>query len=264
MLEVRGVHAGYGAVPVLHGVNLKVEPGTIVALIGANGAGKSTTLKAISGLVAPTRGKIFWNGRNIARLSAPEIVRLGVVHVPESRQIFETQSVANNLRLGGYIHARRTPRDEWDRQQAQVLALFPDLQPRLNDQAGALSGGQQQMLAIARGLMTRPRLLLLDEPSLGLGPQIIEVIFAVIQNLKRQGIGVLLVEQNAALALQIADYGYVMESGAIALGGAGQQLLRNEEVARRYLGIGNAREEHANSQTRRELTENLRVVLQGL
>lgn len=263
MLELKDVQTRYGVVQALRGVNLVVKSGTIVALIGANGAGKSTTLKTISGLIRASAGAILFNGSDIAHRSASEIVRLGIAHVPEGRQIFATQSVLNNLVLGGYVHLRNTSREEWTHQLDMVLDLFPDLKPRLNEQAGALSGGQQQMLSIARGLMTRPRLLLMDEPSLGLGPQIIETIFDVIQNLKSQGLGVLLVEQNAAASLAIADYGYVMEGGVIALEGSGSDLLNNDEVAHRYLGIGTALHGPADEPLRRTLTDDLKVILKA-
>lgn len=261
MLELKDVQTRYGVVQALRGVNLVVKPGTIVALIGANGAGKSTTLKTISALIRASAGAILFNGADITRRSASEIVRLGIAHVPEGRQIFATQSVLNNLVLGSYIHLRSTSREDWTRQLDSVLELFPDLRPRLDEQAGALSGGQQQMLAIARGMMTRPRLLLMDEPSLGLGPQIIEAIFDVIQNLRNQGLGILLVEQNAAASLAIADYGYVMEGGVIALEGSGNDLLHNDEVAHRYLGIGTALHGPADEPARRTLTEDLKVIL---
>ncbi len=263
LLELKGVHTRYGVVEALRGVNLSVQPGSVAALIGANGAGKTTTLKTISALIRASAGEILFDGRNIARRSASEIVRLGIAHVPEGRQVFATQSVLNNLQLGGYVHIGRVSHKEWADQLDFVLTLFPDLKPRLSEEAGALSGGQQQMLAIARGLMTRPRLLLMDEPSLGLSPQIIQAIFDVIESLKKQGLGVLLVEQNAAASLAIADYGYVMEGGVIALEGSGSDLLHNEEVVHRYLGIGTALYGTADEQIQHELTENLRVILKG-
>ncbi len=264
LLEVKGVHTRYGVVEALRGISLAVQSGTIVALIGANGAGKSTTLKTISALIRASAGRILFEGQDITRRSASDIVRLGIAHVPEGRQVFATQSVMNNLVLGSYVQLNRFSHKEWTEQLDLVLALFPDLKPRLNEEAGALSGGQQQMLAIARGLMARPRLLLMDEPSLGLSPQIIEGIFEVIENLKKQGLGLLLVEQNAAAALAIADYGYVMEGGDIALEGSGHDLLHNVEVEHRYLGIGTALYGPGDEETGRELTENLRVILNDL
>lgn len=261
LLDLRQVHTRYGVVEALRGVNLTVQSGTIVALIGANGAGKSTTLKTISALIRASAGEILFDGQEITRRSASDVVRLGIAHVPEGRQVFATQTVMNNLLLGSYVHLGRTSRLEQAERLDFVLALFPDLKPRLSEEAGSLSGGQQQMLAIARGLMTRPRLLLMDEPSLGLSPQIIESIFDVIENLKKQGLGVLLVEQNAAASLSIADYGYVMEGGAIALEGSGNDLLHNVEVEHRYLGVGTALYGSGDEQSRRELTENLRVIL---
>ena len=263
MLELREVHAGYGAVTVLRGVSLAVRQGTIVAVIGANGAGKSTTLKTISGLIAHSRGEINLAGRNVAGWPPAGIVRAGVAHVPEGRQVFASQSVLDNLVLGGYVHLRKTSRGEWNRRLEQVLDLFPDLKPRLNEPAGALSGGQQQMLAIARGLMARPRLLMMDEPSLGLAPQIIESIFAVVQDLRRQGISILLVEQNARMSLAIADYGYVLEGGVTVLEGTGKELLHNDEVAHRYLAIGHEVQAQAYASDRSQLTRRFRQLLQG-
>lgn len=262
ILELKSVRSGYDGIEVLHGVNLAVEKGTIVAVIGANGAGKSTTLKTISGLLKPSGGEIIYEGRKIGGLSAPAIVRLGIGHIPEGRQIFASQTVLDNLILGSYVHLRRISRQDWLQQLEEVLALFPDLKPRLHNDAGALSGGQQQMLAIARGLMTRPRLLMMDEPSLGLGPQVLEVIFSVIQDLKKRGISILLVEQNARLSLAIADYGYVMEGGVVALHGTGRELLHNDEVVHRYLGIGSDLRGQEDEKSRRELTERLRMVLE--
>ncbi len=264
ILELQGVHAGYDAVRVLRGVTLGVDEGKIVAVIGANGAGKSTTLRTISGLIKPYQGEILFEGRNISGLSAPDVVRLGIGHIPEGRQIFASQTVLDNLVLGGYAHQKRVSRQEWEQFLEDAIALFPDLRPRLNDKAGGLSGGQQQMLAIARGLMTRPRLLMMDEPSLGLSPQMMEVIFGAIQDLRKRGISVLLIEQNARMSLSIANYAYVMEGGAIVLEGTGQKLLHNEEVVHRYLGVGTRLEGTEGDLGRRDLTRRLRAVLQGL
>ena len=237
-LALRGVHAGYGKFGVLHGVDLTVEAGSLVALIGANGAGKSTLLKCVSGLIRPTAGEIHAAGGRIDRLAPAAIVRLGVSHVPERRQVFAELSVADNLRLGAY-RARLSP-PELARRIDDTLALFPALVARLADDAVALSGGQQQMLAIARGLMSKPRLLLLDEPSLGLAPALVREIFAALVRLREGGLSILLVEQNARGSLGIADRAYVLETGQVALEGSGQELLRSPEVVRRYLGVGAA------------------------
>jgi branched-chain amino acid transport system ATP-binding protein len=217
-----------------------VAAGTIVAVVGANGAGKSTLLKVLSGLVRPGAGEIAFGGRRLDRLGPPEIVRLGVAHVPERRQVFAEQTVADNLRLGAYtagLDGRGL-----DRRIDEITTRFPALRERLHDHAAALSGGQQQMLAIARGLMLRPRLLMLDEPSLGLAPLVVREIFEIVRQLRGEGVALLLVEQNARAALAIADRAYVLESGAVALSGSGRELLDDEAVVERYLGIGPARE----------------------
>ena len=241
LLEVRGVRAGYGEVEVLRGVDLAVAPGELAALVGANGAGKSTLLKCISGLVQSTSGTIRVGGQSIAGAPPARIVRLGVAHVPEGRQIFGRLSVADNLRLGAYAHLRQlSPGGVADR-IAEVCRIFPALTARLPAEASLLSGGQQQMLAIARGLMARPRLLLLDEPSLGLAPVVVGEIFEVLRSLRQAGVGILLVEQNARLSLAIADRGYVLETGRVVLSGTGKDLLRTPEVVHRYLGVGAAR-----------------------
>jgi len=237
-LALRGVHAGYGRFGVLRGVDLTVEAGSLVALIGANGAGKSTLLKCVSGLIRATAGEIHAAGRRIDGLAPAAIVRLGVSHVPERRQVFAELSVADNLRLGAYP-ARLGPAD-LARRIDETLALFPALVARLADDAAALSGGQQQMLAIARGLMSKPRLLMLDEPSLGLAPALVREIFAALVRLRDGGLSILLVEQNARGSLAIADRAYVLETGRVALEGTGPELLRSPEVVRRYLGVGAA------------------------
>ena len=204
MLAIRGLAAGYADVQVLRGVDLDVAPGEIVALVGANGAGKSTLLRCVSGLVAPSAGRIQLDGRPIAGLPPAEIVRLGISHVPEGRQIFSRLTVADNLMLGAYSALHRLRRADVAARIAEVCATFPALTARLGDEASLLSGGQQQMLAIARGLMTRPRLLLLDEPSLGLAPVLVAEIFAVLRTLRSAGAGLLIVEQNARLSLAFA------------------------------------------------------------
>jgi branched-chain amino acid transport system ATP-binding protein len=239
LLETRGLRAGYGEVEVLKGVDLGVATGELVALVGANGAGKSTLLKCISGLVLPTAGTIRLGRQSIAGVPPAHIVRLGIAHVPEGRQVFGRLSVADNLRLGAY--SRRLTRAEFAARVDEVCRIFPALSGRLTEEASLLSGGQQQMLAIARGLMARPRLLLLDEPSLGLAPVLVGEIFAVLRRLRGAGVGLLLVEQNARLSLAIADRGYVLETGRVALSGTGKELLDAPEVIHRYLGVAATR-----------------------
>jgi len=238
MLEVRRLTTGYGADAVVHDAGLVVGAGQIVALIGANGAGKSTLLNAISGLIAVRSGEILVDGERIDRLSTAERVRRGLAHVPEGRQVFAGLSIEENLALGG--NARRVGREEASRRLAEMYARFPVLRERLHLPAGNLSGGQQQMLAIARGLMSQPRLLLLDEPSLGLAPLLVAEIFRLIEGLRAQGIAILLSEQNARQSLAIADHAYVLESGRVVLEGTGRELLGDSQVAERYLGVGKA------------------------
>jgi branched-chain amino acid transport system ATP-binding protein len=220
---------------VLRGVSIEVTPGSIVTLVGANGAGKSTTLRAISGLVRPTRGTIEFEGRRIDRMSPSQIVSLGISQAPEGRQILATLTVAENLKLGTYTRKdRRAVKDDLER----VFTYFPILADRRGQLGGTLSGGEQQMLAIARALMSRPRLLLLDEPSLGLAPLYVREIFKIIETINREsGTTILLVEQNANMALSIADYGYVLRNGRVVLSGSSDFLRNNEEVQRSYLGI---------------------------
>ena len=234
MLELADIHAGYENRDVLHGLSFSVPPGTIVAVVGVNGAGKSTTLKVISGLLRARRGTISVDGRPLRGGSAGEAVRAGVVHVPEGRQVFPDMTVRENLQLGGYSVAASKVTGRLD----EVLGIFPELSGRLAAYAGSLSGGQQQMLAIGRGLMSDPRYVLLDEPSLGLAPQVIGRIFEVIVALRDAGKGVLLVEQNGQLALGIAQRAFLLEGGTITLTGTGAELLANSEVIDRYLGVG--------------------------
>jgi branched-chain amino acid transport system ATP-binding protein len=241
MLEVAGLHAGYGAAEVLHGVDLRVGRGEIVTLVGANGAGKSTLLKCLSGLLTPTSGTALLDGLPLLGRTPAAIVRMGVAHVPEGRQVFAGLTVADNLRLGAYTQLGNLSAEEIASRIGEVCRLFPALSPRLRAEAGGLSGGQQQMLAIARGLMSRPRLLLLDEPSLGLAPLVVAEIFSVLKELRRTGVAVLLVEQNARQALAVSDHGYVIETGSVALSGTGEELLGSPDVADRYLGVGPAR-----------------------
>jgi branched-chain amino acid transport system ATP-binding protein len=237
MLEARGLTSGYRAGNVVRGVSLEVRAGEIVALIGANGAGKSTLLKTVSGLLEASAGELLLAGERIERLSTAERMRRGLAHVPEGRQVFAGLSVEENLRLGGYAQ-RHLGEAETQRRLAEVLALFPMLPERLRAPAGNLSGGQQQVLAIARGLMARPRMLLLDEPSLGLAPLLVKEIFALVAGLRSQGLAILLAEQNARQTLAIADRAYVLESGCVVLQGTGLALLHDPQVAQRYLGTG--------------------------
>ena len=240
MLELKSLSAGYGGNAVVRGIDLAVGAGEIVALVGANGAGKSTLVKTISGLVRPQAGEILLDGRPIGALSPRERVQRGIVHVPEGRQVFAGLSIAENLRLGGWAQRRRSGKARIEARMREVGERFPALLERLAAPAGTLSGGQQQMLAIARGLMAEPRLLLLDEPSLGLAPRLVMETFRLIQSLRSRGISILLAEQNARLSLGIADRGYVIETGRVALTGTGHELLHKPDVAERYLGVGSA------------------------
>jgi branched-chain amino acid transport system ATP-binding protein len=240
MLEVRRLSTGYGGLAVVHEIDLAVEPGRIVALVGANGAGKSTLLKAISGLLPPLAGQILLDGSAIERRTPRERVLAGIAHVPEGRQVFGGLTIAENLRLGAYAHRGRIGEAGINERISKVCERFPVLLERMHQPAGTLSGGQQQMLAIARGLMAQPRLLLLDEPSLGLSPILVVGIFRMIEQLRAEGIAILLSEQNARMSLAIADHAYVIETGRVALAGRGQDLLGRLEVAERYLGVGKA------------------------
>ncbi len=234
LLELDGVVARYGAVEALHGISLEVGEGEIVSLLGANGAGKSTTLKAISGLLRPAAGDIRFDGQSIAGLDPEDVVELGIAHVPEGRRIFPGLTVGDNLRLGAT--PRRARRVAVERDVESVLAIFPVLRGLSPKLGWTLSGGEQQMLAIARGLMAKPRLLLLDEPSLGLAPLVVKNVMETIARIARDGTTVLLVEQNAHLALQIARRAYVLETGRVALSGEAAALLANEDMRRAYLG----------------------------
>lgn len=233
LLEINNLSVNYGGIQALQSINLTVNLGEVVTLIGANGAGKSTTLRAISRLVNPRSGEIIYQGRNITSRPPHQVVKLGIAHAPEGRRVLTRQTVLDNLELGAYIHSN----------SAQVKAdinrqfeAFPRLAERRHQLAGTLSGGEQQMLAIARALMSRPKLLLLDEPSLGLAPAIVREIFSIIQNLRSRGVTILLVEQNANLALQISHRGYVLEAGHITLTGKASDLLNNDRVKQAYLG----------------------------
>ncbi|MCS7056366.1 MAG: ABC transporter ATP-binding protein [Thermoflexales bacterium] len=233
MLSVQNLHVYYGRIHALKGISLEVNAGEIVALIGSNGAGKTTTLATLSGLLRPREGHIYFEGRDLTRLPAHQIVRLGVVHCPEGRQVFARLTVTENLRLAA---AHRTDRKNVARDLEYVHQLFPILAERRNQHAGTLSGGEQQMLAIGRAIMSRPRLLLLDEPSLGLAPMVVETIFRVIGSLRQHGVTILLVEQNAYRALQLADRAYVMETGYIKASGLSQVLADDPAVKAAYLG----------------------------
>lgn len=232
-LEIRDLHVSYGGIRALKGIDLTVEEGQIVTLIGANGAGKSTTLRAISGLQKPQSGSILYGGEELVGLPAKEIVRRGIIHVPEGRRVFPDMTVAENLKIGAFL---RKDKDGIASDMDYVYSLFPRLKERSWQPAGTLSGGEQQMLAVGRALMSRPKVLMMDEPSLGLAALIVKDIFSIIRRVNADGITVLLIEQNANAALRIADYGYVLETGVIALTGTGEELLRNESVREAYLG----------------------------
>ena len=238
MLELKSVSTGYGRQTVVHEVSLRLARGEVLALVGANGAGKSTLVKAVSGVLGLQGGEVWLDGRRIDRLGPRARVLAGIAHVPEGRQVFAGLTVADNLRMGAYTRLGALSADELRRRIDAVLAPMPVLLQRLDEPAGNLSGGQQQMLAIARGLMSEPRVLLLDEPSLGLAPVLVAEIFRLIERLSEQGLAILLSEQNARLSLAIADRGCVMEKGRIALEGSGEALLGDPGVAERYLGVG--------------------------
>ncbi len=233
LLEVEGIEAYYGRIRALEGVTLRVEAGEIVTLIGANGAGKTTTLRAISGLLRPARGAIRFDGENLLRHTPDEVVRRGIGHSPEGRRVFARMTVRENLELGAYT---RRSRSEFNEDFEGVLAIFPRLRERLTQKSGTLSGGEQQMLAMARALMSRPRLLLLDEPSLGLSPILVQTIFRVIRDINARGTTVLLVEQNARQALALASRGYVLEVGRIVYEDTAANLLASDVVRAAYLG----------------------------
>ncbi|WP_082026048.1 ABC transporter ATP-binding protein [Thermotoga profunda] len=233
MLEVRDLQVNYGAIRALKGISFKVEKGSIVTLIGSNGAGKTTTLKAICGLVKVKSGKILFDGEEITNKSTNEIVSKKITMVPEGRRIFPNLTVQENLLVGAF---QRKDKEGIKQDMELVFELFPRLKERINQKGGTLSGGEQQMLAIARALMSRPDLLMLDEPSLGLAPIIVEELFQVIDKIHQEGKTILLIEQNAYAALNIADYGYVLETGQIVLQGTGKELLGNEKVKQAYLG----------------------------
>ncbi len=233
VLELKSVHTYYGHIHALKGVSLEVREGEIVTLIGANGAGKTTTLRTISGMVAPREGEIIFEGQRVNHLPAYEIVKRGIGHVPEGRRIFPRLTVEENLEIGAYLTNDRQAVAE---RKAEVFDLFPRLAERRRQLGGTLSGGEQQMLAIGRALMQDPRILLLDEPSMGLAPVLVDAIFEIIVELNKRGKTILLVEQNALLALKVAHRGYVLQTGEITLEGPAEELARNEEVKKAYLG----------------------------
>lgn len=234
LLEVRDVHTYYGNIHALKGVSLTVETGEIVTLIGGNGAGKTTTLRTIVGLLKPRSGSVWLDGKDLARTKAHEIVNQGVAMVPEGRGVFSRLTVAENLDLGAYT---RSDRGAIHEDLEMVLRLFPRLKERFRQVAGTLSGGEQQMLSIGRAMMAKPRLLMFDEPSLGLAPLLVREIFASIEKLKSQGLTILLVEQNIRHSLQIADYAYVLETGQVVLQGTGREVMENEHTKKAYLGL---------------------------
>ncbi|NLI33238.1 MAG: ABC transporter ATP-binding protein [Deltaproteobacteria bacterium] len=236
MLKVKSVHTYYGSIHALKGVSLHVRPAEMVALIGANGAGKSTLVNTICGLMKPNKGIIEFQGESIQGIGPEEIVRRGIALVPEGRQIFSTMTVEANLEMGAFIHRRNGRQVESDMER--MYERFPILRERSQQLAGTLSGGEQQMLAISRALMSRPQLIVLDEPSMGLAPLVVKEIFRIVQELRREGRTILLIEQNARAALQIADRGYVLETGKLVLQGDGATLLNHREVQRAYLGKG--------------------------
>jgi branched-chain amino acid transport system ATP-binding protein len=236
MLTVKSIHSYYGNIHALKGVSLHVHAGEIVALIGANGAGKSTLVNTICGLMKPSKGTIQFQGKVINHLRAEEIVGKGIALVPEGRQIFATLSVEANLQMGGFIH--RHNKEQLQEDMDRFLDRFPILRQRCHQLAGTLSGGEQQMLAISRALMSRPQLLVMDEPSMGLAPLVTKEIFEITQELRNEGRTILLIEQNARAALQVADRGYVLETGKVVLEGEGTMLLEHREVQRAYLGKG--------------------------
>ncbi|MCI6854860.1 MAG: ABC transporter ATP-binding protein [Firmicutes bacterium] len=233
MLSIKGLHVFYGGIHALRGIDLDVADGQIISLIGANGAGKSTTLKSIMGLVPKTEGTIVWNDTDITSTHTKEVVKQGIVLCPEGRRVFPDLTVEENLRIGAYL---RNDKDGIQRDKDWVYDLFPRMKEREWQLAGTLSGGEQQMLAVGRALMSKPKLLMLDEPSLGLAPLVIKDIFAIIKEIKEAGVNVLLIEQNAKAALEISDYAYVMETGTITMSGAGKELLNDERVKKAYLG----------------------------
>ena len=233
LLDVADLTVFYGNIAAVKGISFQVFPGEIVTLIGSNGAGKSTTLRTISGLIRGRKGKISLQGKDISRLGGHQVVGQGICHSPEGRRIFPRMTVEDNLDLGAFL---RNDKDEIAQDKERVLELFPRLRERLGQTAGTMSGGEQQMLAVARAMMGRPKLLMLDEPSMGLAPVLVDLIFDTIVTIREQGIAILLVEQNALAALRVADHAYVLESGSLKLDGPAAELINDEQVVRAYLG----------------------------
>ena len=233
LLEVKDIHTFYGNIEALKGISLEVHEGEIVTLIGSNGAGKSTTLRTVSGLLHARQGRVTFKGKDISRLAGHHVVAAGISHSPEGRRIFPRMTVEENLDLGAFL---RKDRAEIAADKERILELFPRLRERLSQKAGTLSGGEQQMLAVGRALMGRPQLLLLDEPSMGLAPVLVDLIFDTIQTIREQGTTVLVVEQNALAALRIADYAYLLESGNLKLEGRGSDLAKDDDIVRAYMG----------------------------
>ena len=233
MLEVQDLHVYYGVIHALKGLSFKVEQGEVIALIGANGAGKTTTLHTVTGLLSPKQGSILFEGKNITKVPAHKIVELGIAHVPEGRRVFSQLSVYDNLKMGAFT---RKDKKEIEESLEMVYKRFPRLKERMNQRAGTLSGGEQQMLAMGRALMSKPKLIVMDEPSMGLSPIFVNEIFDIIQVVSNSGTTVLLVEQNARKALTIADRAYVLETGRITMEGSADELLHNEAVQKAYLG----------------------------
>jgi branched-chain amino acid transport system ATP-binding protein len=235
VLEIRNIHVYYGDMQALKGLSMEVNEGEVVALVGANGAGKTTTLRTVSGLLRPRTGEILFEGRPIHRIPPHEIVELGISHVPEGRQLFPMMTVEENLLLGGHIKRVRGSRREM--LEKEIYPLFPRLKERAHQLAGTLSGGEQQMVAIARGLMSRPKLLILDEPSLGLAPVVVQEVFHTVRRIREQGVTVMIVEQNVTQTLRLADRAYVVENGQVVMSGKSTDLLNDEHVKMAYLGM---------------------------
>lgn len=234
MLEIKDLRVKYGGIVALDGISMKVPEGKIITLVGANGAGKSTTLRSITKLVTPVSGSITYGGKELTRMSTQDIVKMGITLVPEGRHVFDDMTVDENLMIGAYL---RKDKENFKRDIAFIHEMFPRLKERAKQLSGTLSGGEQQMVAVGRALMSNPKVMMMDEPSLGLAPLVIKDIFNIIQKVnKEKGMTILLIEQNANAALKIADYGYVMETGRIRLEGTGQELLANEQVKELYLG----------------------------
>ena len=236
MLKIRNLESGYGKLRVIKGLSMHIKPGEIVTIIGGNGAGKSSLLKAICGLIKPFGGEILFNDKNITVLPTEKIVSLGCSLVPEGRQVFFPMTVHENLILGGYLQFKKNKKSIVLDELEKIYTLFPILKERENQLAGTLSGGEQQMLAIGRALMSKPEIIMMDEPSMGLAPLIIKDIFSIIKKLREQGKTILLVEQNAKASLKIADRGYVLETGSLVLEGRSEELLNNKDIQRAYLG----------------------------